>query len=153
VRADRHDGGDQDQVHGVLSGGRCADPCEHTARAVAVQRRRRRAGGGRGEREHGDVVRHAHGGPVLQQLGDGRCQEDDEQACGPAEEDDRGDTEDERQRDAAGVHALDRNREPVGERRGEEQRGQAEQRRGLVRRDRKGHDCCASDPEAGRANG
>jgi hypothetical protein len=72
---------------------------------------------------------------VLHELGEGRSEKDDEQPCRPTEQDDGGDAEHKRQGDAAGVHPVDRHGESIGERRGDEQGGQPEQRRRGVRID------------------
>src|SRR5580765_636719 len=120
----------------VLSRGSRAHACEHAAGALAVQGRRDRAGGGGGERHDRDVVGDSQGWSLLEHLRDRRRETDNEQSRSPAEEHDRGDAEDERERDPAGVDPLDRDGKAVGQGRGAQQRRKPEDRRGLVRRDR-----------------
>jgi hypothetical protein len=153
VRADGDDGRDQDQVHAVLCGGGGADARQHAARALTVEGRGHGSRRRRREREDGDVVGDPHRRAVLEQLCDQRREEDDQQPRGPAEKHDGGDAEHERQRDAAGVDAFDRDREAVGECRGQKERRQAEERRRLVWRDGKGDRGSAGDSETGRADG
>jgi hypothetical protein len=149
ARADGHNGGDQDQVDGVLGRRGGSDTCEDPV--ASLQRRGDGAGRGRRQRQDRDVVRDPHRRTVLQQLGDARGQEDDEHSTGPAEEDDRRDAEDERKRHAA-LDALHGHREAIGERRGGEQRRDAQEGGRPVRRHRKRRGGSTGDPEAGNAD-
>ena len=68
----------------------------------------------RREGEHGAVVGGAERGPALEEMRERRRSGGDDHAGRPAEQDDRGDREDEAERDAAGAHSLHRHREPLG---------------------------------------
>ncbi len=82
----------------------------------------RDAGRERREREHRAVVGDPHRRAAADEVRHGRPDGDDENRRRPAEQDDRRDGEDEADRDAAGPHPLDGNREALGERDSGEQR-------------------------------
>ena len=150
TRADRHDGGDQDQVDAVLSRGRCANAGEHPACLCRIpERRRERSGRGSRQRQDRDVVGDADLRALLEELGGGGRQNDDEQARGPPEEHDRRDAEHEGQRHARRPDPFDRNREAVGQHRREDQCAQPQQRRRLVRSNRERDDRGARDEGGG----
>ena len=101
---------------------------------VAAERRDRETRHDRCDREHGRVVGHPDRRPVLEQLHDRRGEPDDHAGL-PAVEDDARGTEDEAERDAAGVDAVERNRIPLGQRRGRQQAGDSRQRHRVARID------------------
>ena len=79
----------------------------------------------RAEREDACVVGDPDGRPVLEDLDDRRRGEGDDHRRLPAEEDDGRGCEDEAERDAARVHAVDLDGEPLRQHRDDEQRDDA----------------------------
>ena len=85
------------------------------------------------DREHGRVEGDALERPVLEQLDDRGAASAHQHAGFPAEQDDAARAEDERQRDAAALGALDRHRIAACERGGEEERERPGDVRQVVR--------------------
>ena len=125
--ADPDDEADQQQVHAEVGERGDDDLGEDEHRFVAAERRDGETRHDRRDREHGGVVAHPDRGPVLEQLHDRRGETDDHAGL-PAVEHDGRRTEDEAERDAAGVDAVERNRIALGERRRREQAGDPRER-------------------------
>ena len=116
-RADQHEVDDPVVEEARRSrAGRCSAPTELSGICSIDE-----PGRERGEREHRAVVGDAQRRAVADQVRDRRPAGRDDHAGLPAEEQDRGDREDEAERDAAGVDALDGHREALGEDHAEEE--------------------------------
>ena len=107
---------------------------EDEDRFVAAERGDRDARHDRRDREHRRVVGHPDRRPVLEQLHDRRGEPDDDAGLPAVEDDGRG-TEDEAERDAAGVDPVERDRVALGQRRGREQAGDPRERHCVARID------------------
>ena len=129
------DDADQDDVDRVVDEGADGDLGHDQRRRRAVQGCERGACRGSRDGEHGGVVAHAERRPVLEQLHHGRCEADDHPGL-PAVEDDRRDREDERERDAAGVDPVERDRVALRQGGGREQPRDPDQGRQAARRRR-----------------
>ena len=105
---------------------------EDEDRIVAAKRRDGETRHDGRDREHRCVVGHPDRRPVLEQLHDRRGEPDDHAGLPAVEHDGRG-TEDEAERDAAGVDAVERDRVALGERRGREQAGDPRERHRVAR--------------------
>ena len=128
-RRDRDDERNQDQVDAVLGRCRDADLGGQGVGPVSGDEADEEAADGRRACEDGSVVGDPDERPVLGQLDENRCREGHQDAGIPAEEHDRTGREDERERDAAAVRALDGDRVAAGEGRGGEERRDAEEQR------------------------
>ncbi len=115
-------GRDQDEVERVLRGRRDRDLRDDRGGSRSVHEGDEQGRGARSEREHRRVEGDALERPVLEELDDGGSGQGNQHAGFPAEEDDAARAEDERQRDAAALGALDRHRITACERGGEEER-------------------------------
>ena len=132
--AERDRRGDQDDVDDVVGGGCKHDPRDHGADALAVNRSDQRTCRESDECEHRDVEGDSLQRSMLGELDDGRGREQKESAGRPTEQDDRGNREDECQREhtSAGLR-VDRHREAFRESRGRGEGGEADQRAPAVR--------------------
>jgi hypothetical protein len=150
-RADADDEADQEQVDPEVHAGGDDHLGEHERRLVAPERRDRRPGDERRDREHRRVVDDADRRPVLEQLHDRRGEADDHAGL-PAVEHDRGGAEDEAERDAAGVDPVQRDRVALGERRRGQKAGDARERREVASRDGEGDGGRCGDRESEEAD-
>ena len=136
ARAERDRAGDEEDVDDRVSRRRDQHARDEPADGVVADRRDQRAGRERDDREHGDVECDPLEGPVLREMDCARRDEEQQRACRPAVQHDRGHCEHERERDdAAAALDVDRHREALGERRGGGQRHEADERpAGVLRR-------------------
>ena len=145
VRRPRDDGCDQEDVHEVAGVRRDDDPRHYQCGCVVADRGDHEPRRCRGQRERGRVVRDPDRRTAIEEVHDRRGCRDDEHPGGPAEENDRREPEDERQRDAVRVEVVDRHGEAVGEDRGAEEGRETGKDRQAVRcageRDCRGDDC------------
>jgi len=126
---DRHDERDEHQVDAVLRRRGDGDLGRQGVGPVSGDEADEESADGSRYGEDGSVVGDPDERPVLGQLDQDRRREGDEDAGVPAEEHDRTGREDERERHAAAVRPLDRDRIAAGERRRSEQRRDAEEQR------------------------
>ena len=124
--ARRDDRGDQGDVEDLVDEGAERDLQDQRAGRVAVDLGDDQPAPERAERERRAVVRDAQQRLPSDQARDRRRARGDEDTGLPAEEDDRRDGEDEDERDA-GVHALDRHGEPLGDHHDDEESADREQ--------------------------
>ncbi len=122
ARARREHGADQHEVDDPVVEERAdRDPDDQEADRVLGDLLDHEPAGERRQREHRAVVGDPKRRAMADQMRDGRPAGRDDHAGLPPEEDDRGDREDEAERDAAGVDALYGHRETLGENHAEEE--------------------------------
>jgi len=128
---------DQDDVDDVVGSGCKHDPRDDGADALAMDRGDQCTGGKSDQGENRHVEGDALQRPVLGELDDGRGREEQESAGGPAEENDCGNREDERQGEHASAGlGIDRHGEALRESRRRGERGEPDELATAVRRSR-----------------
>ncbi len=139
----RHDG-DVDDVEDRGSDG----DFDERSQVRAVGAPQRQPGDRAAQAERAGVEKRADERPAFDQRDKRRGGRIDERGGPPAEEHETRDREDEAERYAVRVSAVDRHREPLGERRGDQERPDAEEQRGRggPQRERGGRREVGSDP-------